>query len=171
MVDNTKTLLLPFGAILFVCIFSVNGLTTDIGRNRYVIEKDKTVNWFQANHACTLLGMSLASIETEEEFKSIKKYLNDQDITLQNYWLSGSNLADSANAAYTWLSSGNKLDFTKWQTGNPLTTAGLCIYTDGEFKWNTIDCAKTTKNYICSRPLVPDCGITGRCQIARGFFF
>lgn len=44
-----------------------------------------------------------------------------------------------------------------------------CIVTDSEFKWITVECATETKYYICSRPLVPNCGINGRCKINNAF--
>lgn len=47
--------------------------------------------------------------------------------------------------------------------------AALCIVTDSEFKWITVECAKETKYYMCSRPLIPNCGRNGRCKMSNAF--
>lgn len=49
------------------------------------------------------------------------------------------------------------------------TKAALCIVTDSEFKWITVECAKETKYYMCSRPLIPNCGRNGRCKMSNAF--
>lgn len=78
MVEKTNLILLPSCGLLFFAICAVNGLVTDIGSKRYVIETDKSVNWYQANRACTVLGMTLTSIDSEEEYTNLRNYLSDQ---------------------------------------------------------------------------------------------
>ncbi|XP_065368711.1 C-type lectin 37Db-like [Calliphora vicina] len=175
MITTTKPVLLALSVVLWALIFALEvegDLITDIGNKKYLIKTDKKLNWYQANHACTVAGMSLASIESETEQTNLKNYLFKQNHLNDGFWLSGNNLADAT--VYTWLSSGNKLDYTNWASSQPSPTPDYCVYTDANLKWTTEACGGTTpvtKYFICSRPHVPDCGITGRCKVNRNFFF
>ncbi|XP_037824303.1 C-type lectin 37Db-like [Lucilia sericata] len=175
MVTTIKPLLLSFSIMLLGLVLAVKAdddLTTDIGSKRFLIKTGKKLNWYQANHACTRVGMTLASIESETEQTNLRNYLFSQGHLSDGFWLSGNNLADET--VYTWLSNGNKLSYTNWLSGQPSPLANYCVFTDVDFKWNTVLCAGTTpdvKYYICSRPLVPNCGITGRCKINRSFYY
>lgn len=78
MLTATKLFLLPLSIILCSLIFAAKAqsyLTTDIGDKRYRIVTAQKRNWYQANHACTALGMSLAAIESETEYANLKTYL------------------------------------------------------------------------------------------------
>lgn len=87
MIVKTKSIPLLTLVLLSVSIcFIEASITTDIGGKRYLIVTDKSVNWYQANHACTVQGLSLASIETEEEFNSLKRYLLDQGKIINIIW-------------------------------------------------------------------------------------
>ncbi|KAI8119979.1 hypothetical protein FF38_00757 [Lucilia cuprina] len=178
MVATIKPLLLAFSIMLLGLVLAIKAdddLTTDIGSKRYLIKIGKKLNWFQANHACTRAGMTLASIESETEQKNLRDYLYAQGHLTDGFWLSGNNLNDKD--VFTWLSSGNKLSYTSWKSGQPDSTAlgnpEYCTVTDSDFKWTTGHCTNPTitNYYICSRPLVPNCGITGRCKINRGFYY
>lgn len=75
MCEKTITVLLLLCGFLFN--FTYSSFTTDIGSKRYLIETDKTVNWYQANNLCTQRGMTLMSIESEVEYTNLKKYLSE----------------------------------------------------------------------------------------------
>ena len=51
------------------------GITVDLGDKRYFIITSQTYNWYKANHVCSSKGMSLASLETETEYKNLKDHL------------------------------------------------------------------------------------------------
>lgn len=78
MVEKISLNLLSSWGLLLLSICLVKGLVTDIGTKRYVIQADRSVNWYQANRACTGLGMSLTSIDSEEEYTNLSKYLSEQ---------------------------------------------------------------------------------------------
>ena len=64
--------------------------------------------WREAEEFCQSIGGNLASIESAEEFHSIKNYLSYTSAT----WLGGSSLGR------TWqLSDGSRWNFTAWQAG------------------------------------------------------
>ncbi|TMW49778.1 hypothetical protein DOY81_005135, partial [Sarcophaga bullata] len=175
MLTLQKLFLLAFALLAFSWTSMVKaqkGITADLGDKRYFIITSQTYNWFKANHVCSSKGMSLASLETETEYKTLKDHLYNKDLLGNGFWLSGNNL--DGTSSYTWLSTGNTFSFTKWATGQPDTaTTKNCVKTDGSFNWITATCTEDAdKAYvICSRPLVPDCGLTGGCKTDPSFFY
>lgn len=82
-------------------------------------------------------------------------------LLFNKYWLSGNNLA--SRGEYVWLYSGNKFSYSNWANNQPGTQANRCTRTDADLKWAS-DACTSAHYYICSRPVVPDCGVTGGCS-------
>lgn len=77
MVSSLKFAALILSVIFLQLLLPVNGqASTTIGDKVYYIAVTAKVNWYAANHVCTALGMSLASIESETEWQNLKNFLN-----------------------------------------------------------------------------------------------
>lgn len=76
---------------------------------------------------------------------------------------------EESNAESNAESTADSNDDSSDNSDSNAESKARCIVTDSEFKWITVECATETKYYICSRPLVPNCGINGRCKINNAF--
>nr|BAA93690.1 haustellum specific protein A [Sarcophaga peregrina] len=150
--------ILSFITLKLVC--NVSGATTVIGDKNYQVIITAKLNWHKAYQACAKLGMSLASIESETENKSLKDYLYSQSILANQFWLSGTNLADKST--YSWQSTGKPMTFTQWAPNQPGTLANRCTYMNFNGQWVTDSCY-AKKYFICSQPVTPICGASGSC--------
>ncbi|KAI8119980.1 hypothetical protein FF38_00759 [Lucilia cuprina] len=166
MALNFKIFALTLSLVLFYVLALASGqttiTTTTIGEKNYRVVTYEKVNWYRAYQLCALAGMQLASIESESEAKALSEFLFANSLLFNNYWLAGNNLANRGE--YVWLSSGNRLSYTKWADNQPGTLANRCIRTNAELKWITEPCSNANY-YICSSPTVPDC-LTGECKLA-----
>ncbi|KAM7343888.1 C-type lectin mosGCTL-7-like [Cochliomyia hominivorax] len=157
---NFKIISLTLCLVLLPLLVSVNGQGAVIGDKYYFVYTLDKVNWYRAFELCSKVGMQLASIESETELKNLSSYLYTNSLLFNNYWLSGTNLA--SKGVYSWASSGNTFSYHKWALNQPGILANRCVRTDVKFEWATDAC--TAENYfICSKPLVTSCGVTGRC--------
>ncbi|XP_075166033.1 C-type lectin mosGCTL-7-like [Haematobia irritans] len=134
--------------------------TTILGEKEYYVVSDQKANWHGAAEYCARKNMSLASIESDDEYKKLRNYLFNKNVLGKGYWLSGSNLADPS--MYTWSSTGKSIStFNRWLKNEPRKGVN-CLFTSYQFNWYTTRC--TDQHYfICSRPLEPICGANGSC--------
>ncbi|XP_061390182.1 C-type lectin 37Da-like [Musca vetustissima] len=148
----------------FICaltsLSSADDVKTIVLNNKeYYVGVSNKVNWYRAVQTCAAYDMSLASIESNEEYESLRQYLFNNKQWGTQFWLSGTNLPDRSN--YVWLTSGKRISYEKWAQ-SPSTLANQCVRTNGNFLWVTGACTDSLY-FICSRPVEPACGVFGRC--------
>ncbi|XP_013110276.1 C-type lectin 37Da [Stomoxys calcitrans] len=135
-----------------------NEATEVLGNKEYYFGVTTEVSWFRALETCAAKGMLLDSIESETEYQNLKTFLffND-DLRNQQFWFSGSNLANENK--YMWFTTATNIKLTNWASnrGN-----GRCIHTNQNFLLMTADCTDE-KYFICSRSTLPKCGVNGGC--------
>ncbi|XP_075169081.1 C-type lectin 37Db [Haematobia irritans] len=138
------------------------GVTKILGDKQYYIETYDKLDWYQASVACTQKGMTLASIESEKEYRRLGSHLIIQGLKDKKFWLSGSNLV---NNEYKWMDSGKSIVYEKW-SAEAREGQNKCIQTDADFKWGVKDCTTDDDKayFICSKPLLPNCGPGGACR-------
>ncbi|XP_013119384.1 perlucin-like protein [Stomoxys calcitrans] len=135
-----------------------------MGEKQYYIGTFQKLNWYEASLACAKRGMTLTAIESMEENDNLRKFLYNQSLMEKGYWTSGSNLADVNQ--YTWMATGSTPIYTNWVAAEPEIVESKCVCTNELFKWKTEVCADTKQYYICSRPLLPPCGVKGACRFS-----
>ncbi|XP_075169319.1 C-type lectin mosGCTL-7-like [Haematobia irritans] len=140
-------------------------LTAILGKKQYYIGDFQKRSWYEANIDCIQRGMTLTSIESSKENDYLSEYIFRRSLMDKEFWTSGSNLAGNG---FLWFAAANTLDYSNWANGMPQNVASRCIKTTNGFKWTEADC--TTQNYyICSRPLIPNCGPRGSCRFSYPF--
>ncbi|XP_072561040.1 lactose-binding lectin l-2-like [Paramormyrops kingsleyae] len=109
--------------------------------------------WIDSELNCLSSGGNLASIHSEEEFQFIKALIKSRDSAENPTWIG---LTDSSKEG-TWLwTDGSKVDFTKWNSGEPNNVNGgeNCVHTNwsgkGEKGWNDIAC-NSFYAFVCAR--------------------
>ena len=78
MALNLRNIIVILSVITLKLVGNVSGAGTVIGDKNYQVIVTEKLNWHKAYQACAKLGMSLASIESETENKSLKDYLYSQ---------------------------------------------------------------------------------------------
>ncbi|CAB3364296.1 Hypothetical predicted protein [Cloeon dipterum] len=86
---------------------------TTLSSGQYYFSTVET-DWYKAKAFCDRFGMQLASIETEEERKTL---FASAPIKNNYYWLSGSDIGHIPGHFY-W-STGHRVDDTWWSSGQP----------------------------------------------------
>uniref|UniRef100_A0A3B3R0X4 C-type lectin domain-containing protein n=1 Tax=Paramormyrops kingsleyae TaxID=1676925 RepID=A0A3B3R0X4_9TELE len=95
--------------------------------------------WIDSELNCLSSGGNLASIHSEEEFQFIKALIKSRDSAENPTWIG---LTDSSKEG-TWLwTDGSKVDFTKWNSGEPNNVNGgeNCVHTNWSGKGDFIRC-------------------------------
>ncbi|XP_073815161.1 C-type lectin mosGCTL-7-like [Musca autumnalis] len=156
-----------FSIIAFITLGSADDVivkTKVLNDKEYYVGTSSMVNFYRAAQICAAYNMNLASVESDQEFQSLRTYLFNNSILLgYQYWLSGTNLP--AASEYVWLSSGSRITNSKWAI-TPGSTANQCVRTNDNFMWVARPCTDL-HYFICSRPLVPTCGAFGGCHYTR----
>lgn len=75
MAFNLKIFSLTLSLILFKLFLVVNGQGKTIGEKYYLPYSIEKVSWYRAYQLCAKVGMQLASIESETEFKNLRDHL------------------------------------------------------------------------------------------------
>ncbi|TMW42592.1 hypothetical protein DOY81_012329 [Sarcophaga bullata] len=101
----------------------------------------------KASEVCKRMGMNLARIKTELEFKYLKEYIHQEYGPLGIFWLDGY----KKNGEWIWKGRGEKIEKFFWHQGEPNNKSGKenCLNTwDYDFDWNDNDCEKSFY-FIC----------------------
>ena len=67
--------LVLLNAVLLAKTQLLSGISVVLGQKHYYIENINVANFYQAAQICKQLGMSLASVEKETEYKNLKSIL------------------------------------------------------------------------------------------------
>ncbi|KAJ8337035.1 hypothetical protein SKAU_G00382550 [Synaphobranchus kaupii] len=105
-------------------------------------------SWIDAEMHCVSFGGNLASERTADEHSFLKK-LHMPDGDKLAFWIGLSDVHKKG----TWIwSDGTKMDFKKWNSGEPKSSGGNedCVLSNSDgTDWQVSDCAKSYP-YICS---------------------
>nr|XP_023687455.1 lactose-binding lectin l-2-like isoform X1 [Paramormyrops kingsleyae] len=112
---------------------------------------DVRKTWIDSELHCLSLGGNLASTHSEEEFQFIKALIKSRDSAENHTWIG---LTDCSKEG-TWLwTDGSKVDFTKWNRGEPNESSGGedCGHTNwgAEKGWNDMPCDFSYAS-VCAR--------------------
>ena len=72
--------LVLLNAVLLVKSQKLSGISVVLGQKHYYIENTNAANFYQAAQICKQLGMSLASVEKETEYKNLKSILLENGV-------------------------------------------------------------------------------------------
>ncbi|XP_046661270.1 adhesion G protein-coupled receptor E1-like [Homalodisca vitripennis] len=123
----------------------VDKSTTEL-RKKYYIGKEK-VAWIAAIEQCRSKDMYLASITSPSEQADIKRACNESGISGLVY-VSGSDLGSVGE--YVWSSTGKRLLYTNWKSGEPeVSDVYPCVtFSTSDYKWQTRGCT-FKRYYVC----------------------
>ncbi|KAG9356092.1 hypothetical protein JZ751_000936 [Albula glossodonta] len=113
---------------------------------------DAKKDWASAEVHCVNEGGNLASVHSEEEYNFIRQLVNTHAGQKVRFWMG---LTDSQKEG-TWLwSDGSKVDYTKWNPGEPNNSNGEDCG-EGNFSnsegWNDVAC-KNTFASVCVKTM------------------
>ncbi|KAJ8975399.1 hypothetical protein NQ317_001939 [Molorchus minor] len=114
------------------------------GRKTYYIESILQANYFQAFQYCRYHGMQLLTILSQAEADFLERQVSTAFGHLAQ------KLSDGTN--WSWLSTGNQINYTNWYPGEPTMVNEDCIevkiYDNGYLQWNDFICSNRN-NFIC----------------------
>uniref|UniRef100_A0A6P7GDW6 L-selectin-like n=1 Tax=Diabrotica virgifera virgifera TaxID=50390 RepID=A0A6P7GDW6_DIAVI len=130
-----------------------------IGDKKYYIRTDATSNFWGAAEFCASIYMKLLTVETEAENAAVLSVLESHtatETTKRCFWTSGNRLAESSNDwTWTWLTTGNKITFFDWGSGEPNNQEGdeecICMWNKKYYSqgsWDDEPCTNQ-KGAIC----------------------
>ncbi|KAG9356086.1 hypothetical protein JZ751_000930 [Albula glossodonta] len=114
---------------------------------KYVATK---TNWADAERTCQNMGGNLPSVHSEAEHNFLKTLFKGISGGEDAFWLG---LSDCHQEGWWFWSDGSKVDYLKWNTGEPNNLGDEdCLHTSfGSQKgWNDIPC-KNSYAFICSK--------------------
>ncbi|XP_043063819.1 accessory gland protein Acp29AB-like [Drosophila ficusphila] len=97
-----------------------------IGSRYFYLEKNLSVNWFDAFHRCRQMGGYLATINDEKEFKLID--------STRPYWFDITSLANTKTQIST--RTGKPPPYTKWHKFHPRTNVYICAAFNNVLMWS-----------------------------------
>ncbi|XP_070141046.1 C-type lectin 37Da-like [Drosophila kikkawai] len=124
-----------------------------VGDTLFYIEENVWKNWFQARLFCENLGYNLISLDSQEKYNVINRFLDDKGSN-GSFWTSGNDFLTLGK--HTWFPSGQPVDPALWHPAQPDNTNGE-QHCD-EFRYNFTylmndDSCHFQKNFICERSL------------------
>ncbi|ALC42671.1 CG8343 [Drosophila busckii] len=111
------------------------------------------MNWYQAELMCAAQGYSLVSINSEEDFAAIRKFVTTTakgflSQLKQPVWTSGTNQAYTS--IYTWHDTGAFVAYDNFET-NPPSSGARCIGVHPlNGVWTTHSCSEQ-RYFICKK--------------------
>ncbi|XP_017768250.1 PREDICTED: lectin subunit alpha-like [Nicrophorus vespilloides] len=110
----------------------------------YYFETFYKASWFKAFMACSKNGMELWSIDSDEEFDKVHKYVKEKmeykkDLMI---WTAG---AMKDKGQFYWMNTGNPVRSSRWWPTSPSNYDGrqFCLHiwlTEGKFLLNDFRC-------------------------------
>ncbi|XP_073828669.1 lectin subunit alpha-like [Musca autumnalis] len=140
----------------FILLFFIGTVLADVkwytatDGNKYLVDDEKTYNWYEALTECAQRGLTLVSITSEDKNNALLTGLRQLDH--HDYWLGGvaTNFRDRG-LVFSWISTGEDFDYTYWAANEPNGKGGeACVHTTtGDFRWNDHDCLNRRFNLLC----------------------
>ncbi|XP_031132531.2 galactose-specific lectin nattectin-like [Sander lucioperca] len=124
---------------------------TESDQKCYIFHSSK-MDWADAERFCTSIGGNLASLQTTEEYESIRGVIQQVTGTDTNIWVGGYDA--TKDGVWLW-SDGSKFDFTGWGKVEPNGRAKencMEINFNGQDYVNDTICS-LKKSFFCSKPL------------------
>ncbi|XP_059486450.1 C-type lectin 37Db-like [Neocloeon triangulifer] len=122
------------------------------GNSTYEVSASR-LNWYQANYACKIKGMTLVSIESNAENEAIRTAVRDF-LGVDGFWTSGNDLY--LEGQYYWDSTGHALGpFLGWTSGQPAASSAsyencICLGMLINHMWNDLKCEDPYR-FICEK--------------------
>ncbi|KAF4518063.1 hypothetical protein B566_EDAN009606 [Ephemera danica] len=123
------------------------GMVTIDGRQYYI--SDVKMSFGDAMRACRQLGMTLAGLETNEEFASVRDEFWRRDACVQTVGYDTRWTGDKRRIRLSSSNSGEHFSYDKWYIGEPTETSNnqACVYM---YNYYTGDAECGVNNYfIC----------------------
>ncbi|OWF56072.1 perlucin-like [Mizuhopecten yessoensis] len=122
------------------------------------------LSWPEAEEACKIIHSDLATVQTQEEVRFLKSYLNGihaANYPAFGYWINGNDL--EVNKEWQWSSIQKPMNYTDWGPGEPSNHANedcLLLWGAFHFKMGDYYCY-VRRNYICQQktPVVPNANL------------
>ncbi|XP_045478905.1 pulmonary surfactant-associated protein A-like [Harmonia axyridis] len=123
----------------------------DLGGHYYYFVTHVKANYFVAMEICRNHGMTLLSIESEEENTRIINYIIKYLSKIEHFWTSGGDLGQEGR--FVWLATGKPYNYTHWSPPNPDNAGGehcmeIWKIGDKHYIWNDKAC-NNDYHFIC----------------------
>ncbi|XP_013388909.1 alpha-N-acetylgalactosamine-specific lectin-like [Lingula anatina] len=110
--------------------------------------------WNEADRECGEYGARLVAIETKAENDFLRTTIEqDSNLRRRDFWTSAHDVGREGR--FMWMSTGKRLEYTKWDSKNPDNGRKSgneedCVLLDHDedFYWNDVECHRT-RGYIC----------------------
>ncbi|XP_013109817.1 lectin subunit alpha [Stomoxys calcitrans] len=123
--------------------------TTEDGSQVY-IETYHQFTWYAAQRECALRNMTLFTLDSLKKAKKLYRiHETDLQYSFAVLWSSGHGKRDGT---YAWMTTGQKFEFNRWQTGKPSEKGETqCVHVYGiEHMWRNEDCNKQ-RGFACEK--------------------
>ncbi|CAG5127969.1 unnamed protein product [Candidula unifasciata] len=122
---------------------------------------DTPVSWTEAATICSVIGATLAEVDSEEENEFLVG-LFDNVTSSTRVWLGGTDILNEGN--WVWVSNRRHIfPFQNWHSNQPSdsNSAGedcLTMYSSYKFQWDDAQCDKVN-TFICEKKSEEDSGV------------
>ncbi|XP_073827071.1 lectin subunit alpha-like [Musca autumnalis] len=114
----------------------------------YYVEKQISVNWYQAWEECLNKNMTLITIDSYNKQKYVDNLIDMFYASKFSYWLAAHDNAVAKR--HVWATTGKPMYFTNWAKGQPTYSTNYhCIYSSSnDGQWYDTICTNT-QYFIC----------------------